>query len=256
MSSNIKNILNLINKTVIDNYSINVWIPSLLLFDTPYVSFKPINISQQKDLLSTAAIQDIYNTTFIKTMFNILKENYLSEGVLPLNNLNIIDKIIIILSLRANINPIFNNININEIISKIQKHDMTVFAAQSIESDNIKLICKIPTIYTEFLCESERETLNTEDVNEQIQHVVSETIVNELTKFCSELQIGEEDILLDTYSFTERKQIINQLPAFLLEKALNYIISYRKHIEYLLSLNKANEVAEILQLNGVFFSTV
>lgn len=257
MSNNINDILKLINKAVVDNYSINVWVPSLTGTDVTSISFKPISITQQKDLLNTAVIQDIYNTNFIKTFFKILKSNYLSEDVFPLNQLNILDKIVILLSLRANINSIYGDVNLNNIIKNIQGYDFSIFAAQSLESDNIKLHCALPSMYTEFLCEEERELVELNTIDDQIQHVVSETIINELSKFCHQIIIDNRSIMLEQFSFSERKAMISQLPAFLLENALNFIINYRKHVEGLLTLKKDNkEDEELLQLNGIFFSTV
>lgn len=256
MSNNIDSILKLINQTIVDSYSIKLWVPSLIAHEIESISFKPLNISQQKDLLSTAVVQDLYNTNFTKAAYSILKENYLSNDILPLHNLNILDKMVILLSLRSNINPVYNKTNINDIIKDIQNSDFSVFSSQILELDNIKLYCSLPTIHTEFLCESEREYIDTEDINEQIQHVVSETVINELTKFCFTAVIGEETIIFDNFTFSERKQILNKLPAFLLEKALNYIISCRKQLETYLTLNKTEETSNILQINGVFFSTV
>jgi endonuclease III len=111
-------------------------------------------------------------------------------------------------------------------------------------------------LYTEYLCEKEREVLVTEDINEQIQDVVSETIVNELTKYSLRVDIGQESIDLAKFSFAERKSIINTLPAFLLEKALDYIVSCRKSIENLLTIKVSEDKEELLQINGVFFSTI
>lgn len=253
MSSNVDKILNLINKTVIENYSVNVWVPSVSNLNVQHISFKPLSISQQKDLLNTAIGQDIYNGEFTKTVFNILRQNYLSENILPLNYLNIIDKIIILLSLRSNINSSYKNISLNDIIKKIQSYNMSSFTPQMFESDNIKIYCNLPTIYGEYVCEQEREINESDSINEQIQHVVSETITNELTKFCAAVHIDEVSILEDSFSFSERKQIISQLPAFLLEKVLNYIIGCRKQIEDMLTID--GQEKETIQLNGVFFST-
>ena len=256
MSNNVDNILKLINKTIVDNYSINIWSPVLLTTDLQHLSFKPLNISQQKTLLSTAVIQDLYNTQFTLAAYDIIKENYLNNETLPLSCFSVLDKIIILLSLRANINTNYKENNISDIIKYIQTQDFSVFTSQVLESDNIKLYCGLPSIYTEYLCEKEREVLVTEDINEQIQDVVSETIVNELTKYSLSVSIDQENIDLSKFSFSERKAIISTLPAFLLEKALDYIVSCRKSIEKLLTIKVAEDKEELLQINGVFFSTI
>lgn len=257
MNNNLDDILKLINKTVIDNYSIKLWVPSLIAHENvESILFKPLSISQQKDLISTALAQDLYNTEFIKKMYTILKENYLSNDIVSFNHFNILDKLIILLSIRSNINSRYLDNDINSIINKIQTSDFSVFQPQVLESENIKLYCSLPSIYTEFLCESEREVFETEDANEQIQHVVSETVINELAKFCFTAEINDKTIIFDKFTFTERKKILNQLPAFLLEKALNYIISCRKQLEEYLTINNSEDTKDILQINGVFFSTV
>ena len=48
-NSKLEELLNLIDSTVQQSYSIKLWVPSLLNTPTEYLMFKPLNISQQKN---------------------------------------------------------------------------------------------------------------------------------------------------------------------------------------------------------------
>lgn len=252
MNNNVDEIINLINSVIINSYAISISVPSA---PTLNIQFKPLTIVQQKDLISTTASNNLYNTEFIKIFYKILKDNYLSESILPFNNLNILDKTLISLALKCNINNIYLNLKLDELISNIQLSDLSVFAPKKFNINNIELFCQLPSIDIDFQCENERNTPLLEDINEQIQHIISETVINELAKFSVKAIIDNNLIDLYQYSFNDRKQIISQIPAFILDQALDYIINCKQQIEKLLTFTDTENKESLIQINGAFFAT-
>lgn len=260
--TNIDDIIKSINTTISTNYAISIWVPSLAGTTITDVKFKPLSIQQQKDLISTSAIKDLFNTTYIQVMYSILEKNYLSNDILPLNNLSVLDKIIISLALKSNINSVFKTVNLEELIKTIQTSDFSAFVPQRFESNGITLMCALPSIHTEFICEQEREKFQTEVIEEQIQYIISEAIINELAKYSNQATIGEQHIIFNNFTFSERKQILNQLPAFILEQALGYILACKQQLENYLTVTLADSVDGVvdnnhylIQLDGGFFAT-
>ena len=257
MTSTAASVLDLLNKALETDFSIKVWVPSLLSTDhsNSTVQIKPLTISQQKQLLSAAVVQDLLNINFNKLIYTILRENYLSENIIPFKYLTVLDKLILVLSIRANINSIYNNFDLNQLISKIQhSSNFEIFVPKTFENSTIKIHCAIPTIETEYECEVTREEVDTDnkEPNEQLQTLVTSTITNELTKVIYKVNIKDQEIVFNDYTFKERIDILNQLPAFLIEKVLDYALQYKKEIENYLKINDT----ETLVINSIFFSTV
>ena len=64
MSTEFDNILQQLNKTITENYAIDVWFPSLIKTSQESVKFKPLNISQQKKLIKTSLYRDLFQIRF------------------------------------------------------------------------------------------------------------------------------------------------------------------------------------------------
>lgn len=255
---NIENALELINKTITENYCIKVIIPSV---DISPISIKPLNISQQKKLISLTVEQDVYNSKFNEIFYNIIKENYLSTDLLSVDALTIFDKAFIALALRSNINDIFtshgNNISINTLLDTLHTtHTSNNFTKNvTFNYNNIIITCKLPTIETEVMCDLAKMQIKSTDVAEQIQNIIAETVTNEIVKFIQTINIDAETIILSDFNFYERKRVVEQLPAAILEKILNYILEYKQSVEGVLTYKTAENADIIIQINSTFFAT-
>jgi hypothetical protein len=270
MSTELDNILQQLNKTITENYAIDVWFPSLRKFSIPFAKFKPLNISQQRSLIKTSLYRDLFNIEFTKAIYPILKENNINPSI-NVDYLTVVDKLFIILYLRSNINDkiVYSNKNYTfttsatELISKLKEKCLSSpssFEIQTFEEKDIKLIVTMPTILSEFNCESERNLSEDINVNKHVQTIISETVINEITKSCRQVHIGSQDIPLDSYTFIEKKKLLELIPVFVLEKSLNFILDYRQIIEDTLTLTSFNDKEEIitdnLQINGAFFASI
>jgi hypothetical protein len=175
------------------------------------------------------------------------------------------------LYLRANISDeiTYNNkgnifkTSATELISKLKEKCLAAsnsFQIQTFEEKDIKLVVTIPTILGEYQCESERNLSEDVNVNTHVQTIISETVINEIAKSCRRVHIGPQDIPLDSYSFTEKKKLLELIPVFVLEKSLTFILDYRQIIEDTLLLTTINDKEEVvtdtLQINGSFFASI
>ena len=93
---------------ILDNVSntfvLDVWVPSKQMS----LKFKEIDAKQQKSILRSSMKSSVYNTEFIKTFFNILKENLVDKSQEDiLKNLSIFDKSLIIIALKSKISKDF-----------------------------------------------------------------------------------------------------------------------------------------------------
>ena len=190
MSTEFDQILQQLDKTITENYAINVWFPSLTRINKESVKFKPLNISQQKSLIKTSLYRDLFNIEFTKVIYPILKQNNTDVSI-NIDFLTVIDKLFIMLYLRSNINNeiIYSNkgnvfkTSATELITKLKEKCIASpdsFKVQTFEEKDIKLIITIPTILSEYQCESERNLSEDVNVNKHVQTIISETVINEV----------------------------------------------------------------------------
>ena len=91
----IEDVLNIVKK-VNDTFAYEVFIPSL----NKSILFREINTSQQKRLIKAIIDSPVFNTEFIFTLRQIIKENCVDEK-LDIDQLTILDKFIISLIMRS-----------------------------------------------------------------------------------------------------------------------------------------------------------
>ena len=270
MSTDFENILQQLDKAITENYAVDVWFPSLTKTGQVTTKFKPLNISQQKKLIKTSLYRDLFNIEFTKTIYPILKENNINPGI-NVDYLTIIDKLFIMLYLRSNINDeiIYTNKNntfktsATQLILKLKEkcdNSPSLFQIQTFEEKDIRLIITIPTILSEYQCETERNLSEDVNVNAHVQTIISETVINEISKSCRQINVNTQDIPLDYYTFAEKKKLLELIPIFVLEKSLTFILDYRQIIEDTLTLTVLNDKEEVitdtLQINGSFFASI
>jgi len=253
----IDNLLKLINDAVSETCTVSTYIPSA---DQP-VLLKALTILQQKILISAAIDTEVYNSKFIEIFYKIIRENYLSETIVPLKSLTVLDKVFIAIALRANINSNLSLQNFQVNLAVVLDQLKTLITTNSIPItpgsftyDNITIHYTLPTISTEVECEEAKILLKTENTTEQFKHILAETVTDELSKFINKIDIDTNTIILKEYTALQRKKIIEQLPALVLEQALTYILNYRQSVERALTVSDDTNINTI-QINSSFFAT-
>ena len=213
--------------------------------------FNEINTSQQKRLVKSVIDSPVYNTEFICTFREILKENCQDTEV-NIDDLTIIDKLIIALGLR--IKSIGNNVDI-EIETKDNKKvnvsldiykilQMALTNLQNIEpvivEDSYYIVeCSVPSIGIEYKLEKELRSKETkieiENVSEMRQ-TVGDAFIGEIVKYISKVSVKateEEVIQVDWQQFNlvNRIKVVETFKTVLLRKVIDYINTVRKEVD-------------------------
>jgi len=276
---NIENVLGLMDR-VNESFNYEVWVPSL----NKNVMFRELTTSQQKRLIKSIIDSPIYNTEFIYTLRQILKENCSDEKI-NVDDLTILDKMIIAIKIRST--SISDQVEIEfdesnkrafslEKILKAAKKDLKIPGPKTISDDRgvYTLQCSMPTIGTEYNLEKElRSNQEVEDINtsEDLRNTIGTTFINELVKYINIISIksvdgeGKEeitDINLNDVNFKNRITLVEKLPEKLTSKLIDYINDIKKELDKIVLIKttitkegKEEEVEERLTIDGSFFTS-
>lgn len=205
--SNVNDFIASLN-AIAEKNSIRVFLPSL----QRVVRFKPINAKQHKSIYSCAKDNVIYNTKFIITTYNIIKENCLEPDVI--SELNIIDRTYILLALRKDVlGTVYKNINFESCLGLTYTTALPV--SDILNINDVKIQPQIPLLEESYKMELElRSDLQDETIT--IDTLTEELIINSCCKFIKEIWVGDVQINFGSFNFKERLTIVENLPAVVL----------------------------------------
>jgi hypothetical protein len=255
--------LNILDKAS-ESFKVDAWIPSI----GKYLSFKELDAKQQKSLLSAAMDTSVYNTSFIKAFYNILKENILSEDSNIIDSLTLSDKTSIALTLRSQISKQIN-VNFDENNTISQKYDILPFLEKIksykspettlLESDSgifsLKVEIVYPTIKIEFDYDNQLKTnKKSEDLKsaEDIQRLVSDAFLGETSKYINRIWINDEEVVLSSLNFDRRINIVEKLPSNLIQKIIDQISSWKKDMDEILTV-KHEDYVKTINIDSLLF---
>lgn len=271
--TSVDQISNLIKRKDV-TYAAHCYIPSLKI----EVPFAEINTSQQKRLVKSVIDSQVYNTEFIYTLREILKENC-QDSSINIDNLTIIDKLTLALALRVkSIGPTVEieiqtkqgpKMTVNLDVPTILKTAITTLqdiVPVVIEDDYYKIECSLPTIGVEYKAEKElRDPAASIEITTpaELRKTVGEAFVSEIAKYVSAVYVkGEEAeslIPVDWHKFscTDRIKVIETFKTSLLRSVMDFINSVRKEIDKieLVKFEFGGEVYDRrLSIDGSFFT--
>jgi len=256
---NFEDILSEISK-VTDSYTTTVTIPS----NSDTVIIKEINANQQKELLTSALDNTVYNTVFIKTFYKILEE-LLGENKLKVYT--VFDKSFLMLVLRNQISHVlkvkpsetsdFIEVSLPPILEKF-KTDYKHPAAEDVsEHPDLKVFLKPPTIYTEYRYETEMhkkekpltDIKNTNDIKD----VISKEFLGEISKYIDAVHIPNSKIDFNLLSFPERVKIVERLSGNTIQNALNLISKWKSNFDEILTVSPENKDKIVIKTDPLLF---
>lgn len=207
--SNVNNFVSVLN-SIAEKTSINVYLPSL----KREVRFKTINAKQHKDMYSCLRDNKVYNTNFIITTYNIIKNNCLEPEVV--NQINIIDKTYILLALRkSTLGPIIKNRNINFDECLNSANTIVLPDEEMLLIGEIKIVTQIPLLEETYKMEIElRGTLQEKKIT--IETLTEELIINSCCKYIKEVWINDKSLNVKAFNYKDRLTIVENLPAIAL----------------------------------------
>jgi hypothetical protein len=246
-----------------ESFKIDVWLPS----KQRYVTFKEIDAKQQKSLLSAAIDNSVYNSDFIKSFYNILKENVLDEDETFIDELSIADKAFIAISLRSQISEeltinfsetINEKIKIKDVISKFKSYKNPNFENLEVKNNevSIKINIELPTIKDELDYEEQfyKDYKKVDDVKttKDLQNIVSEAFIAETSKYIKDISINDKNFDFKALTFNQKIRIVEKLPSALIQKLLEQISLWKKDIDSVLTV-KNGDITKVINIDSLLF---
>jgi uncharacterized protein involved in tolerance to divalent cations len=241
-----------------ENFTFDMWIPSI----KETIKFKEITASQQKEILTSSMDTSIYSKKFNVALYNIIKTN----SSVDISNFTILDKIAICIQAKEKVSSIWNttlksdenvkvSVDLSKIIEKI-KNNYEHPEFSEVVHDNIKAKIYPSTILEEYDYDQTilKNNKKTEDIKstEDIQNIISEAFIGELTKTVKGLTISDQFIDLSQMTLKQRIQIVEKLPASLIQNILNIVSDWKKSIDDAITFEENGEKNQI-KIDPLFF---
>ncbi len=224
------NSTNILREIALKN-AISVYLPSL----KKEIKFTPLTIAQQRQIYECASDNLAFQTKFILATYEIIKNNCLEPNVV--DNLNAIDRVSILISLRKNLfgsNTAITEegeIDLDTILNKIKNTNCDIFK-EKIQVGELLFKIHIPNIFDWY--NIEKDLRNGNESPKTFVKIFSEVYATELVKIVKEIYYKAENeeylpVLFKEKTTEEKMQAINSLPAdvsFHFKKALIQYYDY------------------------------
>jgi hypothetical protein len=255
--------LNALDK-VSESFKVDVWVPS----KQSNLTFRELDAKQQKDLLSAAMDTSVYNTSFIKAFYGILKNNVLSDDKTIVDTLTLIDKASVALSLKAKvtdkINIVFdenknisNKFEISSILEKFKSYKNP--KPTILESKSNEFLLKVEIIYPTIKVEYDYDhqfkgNKKQEDVKttEDVQQLISNAFLGETSKYVNRVWVNEDEVDLSVLKFDQRIKLIEKLPSNLIQKIVDIISLWKQDFDAVLTV-KQDEYSKVISIDSLLF---
>jgi hypothetical protein len=246
-------------------FKTDIWIPTL----QKTLSFKEINAKQQKELLSAAIDDSVYNTSFINTFYNILRDNILDEDKSIIDDLKISDKACIAINLKQQISNeltvvfddsknITSKIKIDNIVENFKSYKNPNSEIVELKNQSVFLKAEItlPTIKTEIEYDKEisKKQKKGSDIKTQddIKIVISDAFIMEISKYINKIWINETEINLSSLKIEDKNKLVEKLPSGLIQKIMENINLWKKDLDSILTVS-FNDYTKVISIDSVLF---
>jgi hypothetical protein len=256
--------------TVSEAFNVNVWVPS----KQKEYSFKELEAKQQKNMLSSAMNSSVYNTSFVKNMYNVITSNFLDkENKNIINDFTIFDKFAIAVSLKDKIsdetsitfdekNNIVKKLSLKPIIEKFKTFNTPKSEFLEVDNENfkIKLEISVPTILEELEYEEQinKKEKKVDDIKntDDIQKIISEAFIGETTKYIKMIYVNDNDLGFNNIDFIKKIRLVEKLPSGILQKILQIVSKWKQEVDSILTVETevdGKNYTKIISIDGVFF---
>lgn len=246
-----------------ESFTVDAWVPSL----NQYVTFKQLDAKQQKELLGSVVDTSVFNTSFVKTFYGIIKNNILTADI-DADNFTLVDKICIGLYLKSQIsddinvffgekNEISQKYPIKDILEKFKSYKTpeSIFLEESNDKFSLKIEMLYPTIKIEHEYDNQNKNQKkAEDVKttEDIQKLVTDSFLDEVSKYINKILINENDTFFSQMTFNQKTKLVEKLPSHLLQKIIDQISNWKTGVDDILKV-KYEDYSKVISLDGALF---
>jgi hypothetical protein len=201
--------------------TVNVFIPSL----QRTVSFKPLSLQQQKEILKSGISSEIFNLLEFNVIFNAI----IDQNSLEKNNYRLLDKPVIAFALRNKFTSQLlesedKQIDTKIFIDKKLNVEASAFEDFFIEEGPLKITAQAPNIAIDQVVSKMQLGKIKKASNIDLTNIIGEMYVFEVLKYIKTIQIGELQQDMSLLTIEDRLKLIEQLPASIITK-LNTLIA-------------------------------
>ena len=223
MSNEVSDFLGALKK-LNDSDSINILVPSI----EREVKFKPFSVKQHKDLIKTA-FDGIQGSVLMYKVFNDIIEENSSESV----EYYIYDRNKILIDLRKK--SVGDKVKIDGSIYSLESLpaysiDDKFKKPTTIKDKNISVKVELPTLQLDSKVteKSVFEFNKFSSEEKKIGNSVNILVSYELIKYIKAITIDDNVADFSSFTFADKKSIVDNLPLNLTNKILEYIASYKE----------------------------
>tara|TARA_R110002020_G_scaffold118060_3_gene269968 strand:- start:620 stop:1360 length:741 start_codon:yes stop_codon:yes gene_type:complete len=242
MSSNVSELISKLN--TLSDKGIEVFVPS----KKKTVTVKPLNLKQQKDLISSMLDGVKGTLDFSRVVNSIILDN---SGV---EDLKVFDKIPFMIGMRIEaMGPKYIDdsvtIDLQAVLDNIKKTKLELKEEKLIEYKNLKVNLAIPTLqYENMLLKKGASDLKVEDGSYREQ--VSTLYLLEIVKYIKELEIDEVVVNMPDIKIPDRINLVEKLPLAIYTDISDYIETVSTYNTSLLTVGD-NKVS----IDSLFFDS-
>jgi len=238
MSKNVSSFLTKLDK--LNDKTIDVFVPSL----NKKVPTKPLNLKQQKDLISSI-LDGIRGTLdFSKTLNKIITDNT------GLTDLKVYDKLPFIVSLRKHaLGNKAGSIELQKVIDNIKNISFDIKDTTTVKKDGVQLVLRVPTLRQESILLTKCDQEIDQD-QELAKDGVGKLYIYEIIKYVDSLQIEDSVLEMDDIRIHERVKIVEKLPLSMYSKISDFIEGVNKYNSDILTVDDVE-----VNIDAEFFDT-
>ena len=238
MSKNVSSFLTKLDK--LNDKTIDVFVPSL----NKKVPTKPLNLKQQKDLISSI-LDGIRGTLdFSKTLNKIITDNT------GLTDLKVYDKLPFIVSLRKHaLGNKAGSIELQKVIDNIKNISFDIKDTTTVKKDGVQLVLRVPTLRQESVLLAKCDQEIDQD-QELAKDGVGKLYIYEIIKYVDRLQIEDSVLEMDDIRIHERVKIVEKLPLSMYSKISDFIEKVNKYNSDILTVDDVE-----VNIDAEFFDT-
>ena len=238
MSKNVASFLTKLEK--LSEKTIEVFVPSL----KKKIPTKPLNLKQQKDLISSM-LDGIKGTLdFSKTLNRIIIDN---TGI---TDLKIYDKLPFIVSMRKHaLGDRAGSVELQSVIDNIKNIPFNIKDTAAVKKGGIQLVLTVPTLRQENILLTKCEQEIDQD-QELAKDGVGKLYIYEIIKYIDSIQIDDDVLEMDDIRINERIKLVERLPLTMYSKISDFIESVNRYNSDVLTVDETE-----VSIDSEFFDT-
>jgi hypothetical protein len=249
-------------------FKIDIWIPSI----KKNIPFKEMEAKQQKTLLAAAMDNSLYNSSFSKSFYEIIKQNLIESEDFKkedVDKLNIFDKASIAIHLRNKISnklkvsfnedkKVSEYVDLKLILEKFKTFEYKDNIDISITNNDtiIKVTLRVPSIKDEVVYDEDvyklfknSNNLKTED---DVKTLVTEAFISEASKYISNICISSQEINFEQLTLKQKIQITERLSSTIMQQILEIVSDWKTILDNILEV-KYEDYTSNVKIDSVLF---